>query len=184
MVGTCVHRHHFIGLTCTGRPGRLIGSFFFLFLEFWSQKSSGWLRTTLRIHLDQVSGQTVDSRSTSDQISCFWPRPELWSARIWAWLGFGRDPIALDETPLLLGGPTPCPRLQHLSCLNSRHLSCLSSRHLSCLNSRHLSCLNRRHLSCLNRRHNSSRPEAGSCSIFCSGKLWLRLGVRCTAGTH
>ena len=44
---------------------------------------------------------------------------------------------------------------------------CLSSSHLSCLNSRHLSCLNRRHLSCLNRRHNSSRPEAGSCRVFC-----------------
>jgi len=39
--------------------------------------------------------------------------------------------------------------------------------HLSCLNSRHLSCLNRRHLSCLTRRHNSSRPEAGSCRVFC-----------------
>ena len=44
---------------------------------------------------------------------------------------------------------------------------CLSSSHLSCLNSRHLSCLNRRHLSCLNRRHHSSRPEAGSCRVFC-----------------
>ena len=54
---------------------------------------------------------------------------------------------------LVILGPTPYLRLQHLSCLNSRHLSCLSSRHLSCLNSRHLSCLNRRHLSCLNRRH-------------------------------
>ena len=51
---------------------------------------------------------------------------------------------------LVILGPTPYLRLQHLSCLNSRHLSCLSSRHLSCLNSRHLSCLNRRHLSCLN----------------------------------
>ena len=54
---------------------------------------------------------------------------------------------------LVILGPTPYLRLQHLSCLNSRHLSCLSSRHLSCLNSRHLSCLNRRHLSCLNRGH-------------------------------
>ena len=54
-----------------------------------------------------------------------------------------------------------------LSHQQTSHLSCLSSRHLSCLNSRHLSCLNRKHLSCLNRRHHSSRPEAGSCSIFC-----------------
>ena len=68
---------------------------------------------------------------------------------------------------LVILGPTPYLRLQHLSCLNSRHLSCLSSRHLSCLNSRHLSCLNRRHLSCLNRRWNSCRPPAGCCYVFC-----------------
>ena len=44
---------------------------------------------------------------------------------------------------------------------------CLLLRQDRCLSSRHLSCLNRRHLSCLNRRHNSSRPEAGSCRVFC-----------------
>ena len=59
---------------------------------------------------------------------------------------------------------------------------CLSSSHLSCLNSRHLSCLNRRHLSCLNRRRDSCRPPAGCCYVFCSGKLWLCLGVRCLSG--
>ena len=50
----------------TGRPGRLIGSFGHILSDFWPQKWSGWVRTTLRIHLDQVSGQTVDSGPDSD----------------------------------------------------------------------------------------------------------------------
>ena len=149
-----------LGLTCTGRPGRLIGSFGYILQNCWPQKWSGWVRMALRIHLNQVSSQTADSQPISNQLCCFWPRPELWSARIWAWPGFG-------QTPLLLRSPTPYLRLQHLSCLNSRHLSCLSSRHLSCLNSRHLSCLNRRHLSCLNRRRDGCRPAASSCYVFC-----------------
>ena len=101
-----------------------------------------------------------------------WPRPADFqvSALFWQVFGRGTGPkrsemavgfIWVDSRGLatildpfrpilVILGPTPYLRLQHLSCLNSRHLSCLSSRHLSCLNSRHLSCLNRRHLSCLN----------------------------------
>ena len=69
--------------------------------------------------LDQVSGQTVDSRPIEV---------------------FGRDrnfgQPGLDLGFLLL---------RQDRCLSSSHLSCLNSRHLSCLNRRHLSCLNRRH---------------------------------------
>ena len=40
---------------------------------------------------------------------------------------------------LVILGPTPYLRLQHLSCVNSRHLSCLSNRHLACLSNTCLS---------------------------------------------
>ena len=40
----------------------------FFFIDCWPQNLSEKVRTTLRIHLDQVSGQTVDSRPISDQI--------------------------------------------------------------------------------------------------------------------
>ena len=46
-------------------PGRLIRSFGYILLDFWPQNWSGWLRTALRIHLDQVSDQTIDSRPNS-----------------------------------------------------------------------------------------------------------------------
>ena len=45
-------------------PGRLMGSFGCILSDFLSQKWSGWLRTTLRIHLDQVQAK----RSILDRI--------------------------------------------------------------------------------------------------------------------
>ena len=80
-----------------GRRGPVSLKIGFL-IRFGAHEWSGWVRTCLRIHLVFVSGQTVDSRPISDQIGCLWPRPELWSARIWAWPGFG-------QAPLLLGSP-------------------------------------------------------------------------------
>ena len=166
----CCERHQWIlVVTCCGCPGRLIGSFWYILLDFWAQKWSGWGPDNPR---DSCGPSFKPNRRFSihfdPNLMFLAPTGTLVSQDFWAWPGFG-------QAPLLPGSPARHLRLQNLSCLNSRHLSCLNSRHLSCLssshlscrNSRHLSCLNRRHLSCLNRRRASCGPPAGCCYVFC-----------------
>ena len=58
-----------------------------IFIRFWPQEWSGWVRTGHRIHLVFVSGQTVDSLSISSQIDVF--------ASDW---NFGQPGLDLTET--------------------------------------------------------------------------------------
>ena len=47
---------------------RLIRSFAYILVDFCAQKWFGWVRTTLRIHLDEVSAQTVDAGARFDDL--------------------------------------------------------------------------------------------------------------------
>ena len=94
-------------LTCTGRPGRLIGSFVYILSDFWPQNWSEKVRTTLRIHLDQVSGQTVDSGPSS--------------GHFWLWKNLGIAPFILAWRDGSIRGirSLRCPRgTQNRTCWN------------------------------------------------------------------